>query len=277
LNLLTFSFDVVSYTAIFVLIATGLILTVQLMGLYNFAHGEFVLVGGMSVYSAQALSLGVWTSFLLAPVAGFALGWAADRALLRRIYQKPQLSILATFALGLAIREVARLQLGGQYVSVEAPIGGTLSVAGAIFPVWRSVVLGVCIVVGVALWALIRFSAFGLHLRGVLDNTSLARASGISAKRINTTAFASAAAITALAGALIAPVFSVHADMGVPFLIKAFLAAALGSDAGVAGGLAAAVLIGLCSSVLPLVLDPVVTDAVLLLLAVLALRFVGSR
>lgn len=277
MNLLTFAFDVVSYTAIFVLIATGLVLTVQLMGLYNFAHGEFVLVGGMSVYTAQALHLGVWTGFLLAPAAGFALGWVADRAVLRRIYQKPLLSILATFALGLAIREIARLQLGGQYVSVEAPIGGTLAAAGATFPVWRTVVLVACIAIGIALWALVRFSAFGLRLRGVLDNTSLARASGLSAERINTTAFAGAAAITAFAGALIAPVFSVHADMGVPFLIKAFLAAALGSGAGVVGGLAAAVLLGLCGSILPLALDPVVTDAVLLLLAVLALRFVGSR
>jgi branched-chain amino acid transport system permease protein len=277
LNWVTFAFDVVSYTAIFVLIATGLVLTVQLMGLYNFAHGEFVLVGGMSVYLSQALNLGTWSGFLVAPLAGFALGWVADRAVLRRIYQKPLLSILATFALGLAIREIARLQLGGQYVSVEAPIGGTLVVAGAAFPVWRTVVLGICVAVGIALWALIRFSAYGLQLRAVLDNSGLARASGLSAKRINTTAFASAAAITAFAGALIAPVFSVHADMGVPFLIKAFLAAVLGSSAGVVGGLLAAVLLGLCGSILPLVLDPVVTDAALLLLAVLALRFVGSR
>ena len=272
-----FAFNVFSYTAIFVVIATGLILVVQLMGLYNFAHGEFLLVGGMCCYFVQGSGMSPWAGIVLAPLAGFGVGWLADRVLLSRVYRIPTAAVLSTFAIGLAMRELSRLQLGGQYVSIEAPLPGTFEFFGVTLPVWRACVLVVCIVTGLALWLAMRHSRYGLQLRAVLDNERLARATGLKAARINTIAFSAAAALTAGAGALIAPVLSVHADMGLPFLIKAFLAAVLGSAWGLGGGLAAASVIGIVSSVLPLAVDAVVADAIVLIGAVVALRFLSRN
>ena len=80
----------------------------------------------------------------------------------------------------------------------------------------------------VGCYLLLTRTKFGLQVRGSLENPALARASGISTSRVYATTFAFGAALAGLAGGLMVPIYSISADMGVPFLIKSFLAVMLG-------------------------------------------------
>ena len=102
---------------------------------------------------------------------------------------------------------------------------------------------------------------------------ALARASGISTPLIYGATFAFGAALAGLAGALIVPVFSLFADLGIRFLIQGFVAVMVGGVGSFIGPVAGAGLIGTLSAALPWVMSPVVADVLVFVLAIAFIKF----
>jgi branched-chain amino acid transport system permease protein len=90
------------------------------------------------------------------------------------------------------------------------------------------VIIVVTFAVMVACYLFLTRTTFGLQIRGSLENPSLARASGVSTSRLYAFTFAFGAALAGLAGAMMVPLFSLSADLGVRFLVQAFLSVMLG-------------------------------------------------
>jgi len=101
-----------------------------MMGIFNFAHGEFVLLGAYTTYLVNGAGLPVWAGMLAAPVVVAACGFVLERLVIRRFYAAPVAAMLGTYALGLVIRESVRGLIGGLYISVPEPIVGSLIVGG---------------------------------------------------------------------------------------------------------------------------------------------------
>ena len=101
----------------------------------------------------------------------------------------------------------------------------------------------------------------------------LARASGIPVNRVYSVTFAFGAALAGLAGALMVPLYLLNADMGVTFLIKAFLAVMLGGVGGLQGSVAGSTLVGSISAALPWVIKPVVADVMVFVIAIMVVKF----
>jgi branched-chain amino acid transport system permease protein len=93
-------------------------------------------------------------------------------------------------------------------------------------------------------WLLLTRTRFGLQVRASLENPGLARASGIFTTKVYAATFAFGAALAGLAGGLMVPIYPLNADMGVPFLIKSFLAVMLGGAGGFEGAMAGAAFVG---------------------------------
>ena len=106
-------------------------------------------------------------------------------------------------------------------------------------------------------YLLLARTAFGLRMRASLENPALARASGISTNAIYGATFAFGAALAGLAGALIVPVFSLFADLGLRFLIQGFVAVMVGGVGSFVGPVAGAGVIGTLVAALPWVMPPV--------------------
>jgi len=272
-NVIAYGSDVLASTAVFVLVVLGLSLVVNLMGLFNFAHGELLLIGAVASYTAQQFGASPIVGLLIAPIAGCVVGVALDRTLLRHFYAEPATAILLTYAIGLAIREAVRMYLHGRYVPVAAPAIPDWAVFGTVIPGWRVGMVTIAVVACAASWWVLMRTDAGLLVRASLDNSELTAATGIDVDRLRMWAFAASAGMAALAGGLIAPVLSLGADMGLPFLVKAFLAVVLGAAGGLAGGLAAGVAIGLSSALLPWLLDPVTADIALAVTVIALIRF----
>src|SRR5215212_3449 len=137
--MVTVIFDIASFTSVMVLIVLGLGVIASMMGIFNFAHGEFVILGAYTVYLSATAGLGLWFGILAAPIAVGLLGLIMERIIIRRFYASPIIAMLGTYAIGLVIRETVRGLLGGHYKSISEPIPGVFTAFGVDFSAWRTV------------------------------------------------------------------------------------------------------------------------------------------
>ncbi|MFT6773825.1 MAG: branched-chain amino acid transport system permease protein [Paracoccaceae bacterium] len=237
-------FDVAAFASIMVLVVSGLAVIASLMGIFNLGHGEFVLLGAYTVYLFREWGLPIWLGMLLAPFFVGAVGAVIERGVIRRLYDQPVIAMLATYAIGLIIRETVRGLIGGQYYAIEEPIVGSFEIGGLNFSIWRVVIICATALVMGASYAFLTRSTLGLQMRGALENPALARASGVSTTRLYALTFAFGAALAGFAGALMVPLFSLSADLGVRFLVQAFLSVMLGGVGTFEGPLLGAAIIG---------------------------------
>jgi branched-chain amino acid transport system permease protein len=269
-----FSFDILAFTSVMVLIVLGLGVIASMMGIFNFAHGELVLLGAFTVFLAKDSGLNIWWGIAAAPLVVGAFGFAIERSIIQRFYASPIIAMLGTYAIGLIIREIVRGLLGGQYRPIPEPWPGYYVVGDLEFSIWRSFIIVVTIAVIAGSWLFLTRTSFGLRVRGSLQNPMLARACGISTGRLYSLTFAFGAALAGLAGALVVPLYQLSADMGLRFLVQAFLSVMLGGVGTFEGPVLGAAAIGALASGLPWVVLPVLADP---LVFVIALAIVKLR
>jgi len=273
-GLIKFAFDILAFTSVMVLIVLGLGVIASMMGIFNFAHGELVLLGAYTVYLSDEHGLGAWPGVIAAPIVVGLVGFVLERTIIKRFYATPIIAMLGTYAIGLIIREVVRGLLGGHYKSIPEPISGAFSVGGLDFSIWRSFIIMTTLAVIAGSWLLLARTSIGLRVRGALENPMLARACGISTGRLYAFTFAFGAALAGLAGALIVPLYQLSADIGIRFLVQAFLSVMLGGVGTFEGPVLGASAVGAMASGLPWVVLPVLADP---LVFVIALAFVRLR
>jgi branched-chain amino acid transport system permease protein len=268
----TLIFDIASFSSVMVLIVLGLGVIASMMGIFNFAHGEFVLLGAYTVYLSASAGLGLWFGIFAAPIVVGLVGLAMERIIIRRFYASPIIAMLGTYAIGLVIRETVRGLLGGQYRSIGQPIEGAFSIGGISFSIWRTIIIGATLVVLFASWWMLARTQVGLRIRGALENPMLARACGISTSRLYGLTFAFGSALAGLAGALIVPLYQLSADIGIRFLVQGFLSVMLGGVGTFLGPVLGAGTVGVMASGLPWLVPPVLADPLVFLIALVIVK-----
>ncbi len=266
-------FDVLAFTSVMVLIVLGLGVIASMMGIFNFAHGEFVLLGAYTLFLFQDYGLPSWLGILAAPIVVACVGLALERLVIRRFYAAPIIAMLGTFAIGLVIREIIRGLLGGHYKSISEPLRGTITVAGLDFSIWRTMIIATTLVVVFATWTFLTCTSVGLRIRGALENPALARTCGISTTRLYALTFAFGSALAGLAGALIVPLYQLSADIGIRFLVQAFLSVMLGGIGTFEGPVLGAAAVGVMASGLPWIVPPVLADPLVFVIALAVVKF----
>jgi branched-chain amino acid transport system permease protein len=209
---------------------------------------------------------------LAAPIVLGAIGLVLERTVIRRFYAAPIVAMLGTYALGLVIRETVRGLIGGLYLSIPEPVVGSYVVGGVQLSKWRLMIIIITALVMTVSYLSLTRTAFGLRVRASLENPALARASGISTDTIYAVTFAFGAALAGLAGALVVPIFSLFADLGIRFLIQGFLAVMLGGVGTFEGPVAGAGLIGTLSAALPWAVSPVLADVLVFVIAIVIVK-----
>ena len=272
-NAFVAAFEILSFGAIIVLIVLGLGIIASMMGIFNFAQGEFVLLGAYITYLAYAKGMPIWAGMVAAPFVVGALGFALEALIIRRFYAAPIVAMLGTYALGLIIRESVRGLIGGFYLTVPEPIGGSIDIGAMHISAWRFTIIVITLLVMAGCYLLLSRTSFGLRMRATLENPSLARTSGISTPLMYGATFAFGSALAGLAGALIVPVFSLYADLGLRFLIQGFVAVMVGGVGSFIGPVAGAGVIGTLSAALPWIMAPVVADVLVFVLAIVFIKF----
>jgi branched-chain amino acid transport system permease protein len=263
--------DIITTAAILFTVATGLLIVFGVMKIVNFAHGAFITLGAYAGLVASQLGLSPWFGLPLGFVAGAACGAVVERFVVRPLYGRPLDAILATWGLGIIIGELLILGFGREVQFVASPLSGTVSVLGEAYSVYRLFLVLAAIVVGGGFALLLGGTRLGLATRAVIMNEDLARGLGINAGQVRFITFSLGSGLAGLAGALITPLSSVDPNMGVPWLLNAFMLVMV-SGASLGALLAASVVLGGAQVVISSLFSPILGGLTIVVLAALLLR-----
>jgi branched-chain amino acid transport system permease protein len=263
--------DMITTAAILYIVSAGLLLIFGVMKIINFSHGAFLTVGAYASFVSARLGLPPAAGFLLALAVGALVGMAIERLVVVPLYARPLDAILATWGLAIVIGQVITLVFGREVQFVPSPINGTLAFAGTEYSAYRLMLVGVALLMGLGLAFLLDRTRIGLITRAVIMNEELARGLGIHAGMVRFFTFASGAAIGSLSGALITPLSSVDPNMGVPWLVNAFMLVMV-SGVSMLSLLAATIIFGTVQVLLSTYVSPILGGLAIAVLAALTLR-----
>jgi branched-subunit amino acid ABC-type transport system permease component len=215
--------DVITTAAILYAVAAGLLIIFGVMKIINFAHGGFLTVGGYSALIVTKLGWQAWWSLPVSFVIGFLFGMVIERFVVRPLYSRPLDAILATWGLGIILGQVITLVFGREVQFVQSPVSGAIDFLGTSYSQYRLLLVIAALLVAAALTLVLGNTRLGLETRAVIMNENLARALGINSTLVRFLTFSLGAALASLAGALITPLSSVDPNMGVPWLVNAFM------------------------------------------------------
>jgi len=239
------------------LLALGLTVIFGLLGVMNFAHGELYMLGAYAGIAFIALTHSFWVAMLLAPLAVGVVGALTEMATLRPIYRRePLYGLILTFGLALVFREGARQIWGGDMRRIAAPVTGSTPLLGMTYPNYRLFLLAAATILLVAIWLFFTKTRAGVVVRAAVQDAEMLDALGVNVPLVFTLTFAGSAALAALAGLLLAPVFTVYPQMGVEMILLAFIVVILGGMGSMGGSVVAAFVIGIAQSLLTLWMNP---------------------
>jgi ABC-type branched-subunit amino acid transport system permease subunit len=227
--------NAVNAVLILILVTLGLAVVFGLMRVINMAHGELVMLGAYTVVALDAVGAPFWLAVAAAPVAVGALGLVIEWALIRHVYHRALDTILATWGLSILLKQAVVLGFGPASYSVAAPIEASLSLGDFTYPVYRLVLMAIAAaVIAATFWVFLR-TDFGLMARATIARPETAACLGIDTRRLNQASFAVGSAVAGLAGALVAPLISVDPQLGLGYLVPAFLSILVGGAGPLAG------------------------------------------
>jgi branched-chain amino acid transport system permease protein/urea transport system permease protein len=264
--------DATSFMLALLLVTLGLVIIFGLMNVINMAHGELFLLGAYTVVLAERAGGSYWVALAFAPLALAAVGLLIEELVVRHVYHRFIDTILATWGISLVIKQAVVIAFGPTAQQVGNPLPQTLEIFGANYPVFRLFVMGVAVAVTAATFALFYRTKRGLAARAVIANRPMASSLGINTRRMDRMTFAFGAALAGLAGAVMAPLMSVDPQMGVGFLIPAFLSILVGGTGTLLGALLGTTLIAGASTVVSSFWTQVVAQVVVFSLAIVIIR-----
>ncbi|MDY7578843.1 branched-chain amino acid ABC transporter permease [Herbaspirillum sp. RTI4] len=237
-----------SYGLLLFLLSSGLTLIFSMLGVLNFAHASFYMLGA---YLASTLSArwGFWLALPLAPLLTGVMGALVERYGLRRVRRHGHLAeLMFTFGLGYVMLELVQLAWGRgtQPYAVPPGLQGTLFLLySTAFPIYRGFMLAVALLTLVLLAAALRYSRAGLLIQAALQHPSMVQALGHDVPRLYMLTFGGGCALAGLAGVLGGNAFVTEPGMAATVGNVVFVVVVLGGLGSLAGAFCGSLLIGL--------------------------------
>jgi len=245
----------ISYGLLLFMLSSGLTLIFSMMGIINFAHASFYMLGAYVAHAvagalSPALSAGAafWAALFAAPVLVGLTGAAVERLALRRLRSRGHVAeLLFTFALAYVVAELVQLAWGRSAVPYRMPAAWgepLFSLGGQAFPLHRLVVAAAAGLMLAALWGLAR-TRTGLVVRAAISHPAMAQALGHDVPRVFMLVFGTGCLLAGMAGAIGGSVFVTDPGMAEALGPIVFVVTVVGGLGSLAGAFWASLLIGL--------------------------------
>jgi len=231
------------------LLALGLTVIFGLLGVMNFAHGELYMLGAYAGIAVIGVTHSFWAALLVGPLAVGAIGALTEVTTLRPLYRRePLYGLILTFGLALVFREGARQIWGGDMRRIMPPFAGSTPLLGMTYPNYRLFLLAASSAILLAIWLFFTRTRAGILVRAAVQDAEMLDGLGVNVPRVFTLTFAGSAALAALAGLLLAPIFTVYPQMGVEMILLAFIVVILGGMGSIPGAALGGLLLGFTES-----------------------------
>ncbi len=217
------------------LIASGLSLIFGVLGVLNFAHGSFYMVGAYLAYQIVTW-MGTtpgrfWWAAIGAAVGIALLGGVTERLLLRHLYGRDELyQLLFTYALVLVFSDGAKVLWGTGQLSVSRPLAltGAFHVFGGLLPYYNVFILLLGPAIAAAFWLVLHRTRAGRLIRAAALDREMLGALGVDVSRLYTAVFMIGSFLAGLGGALVTPVKGIVPGMDVDIIVEAFIVVVIG-------------------------------------------------
>lgn len=234
------------------LVAAGLTLIFGVLGIVNFAHGAFYMLGAYIALTAYEVSGSFLISTLVAGLGVALFSLAFERFFMRRVYNADVLmQLLVCYAFILISDDMVKLLWGSEFRSMGMPDvfqAAPLIIGGGVVPVFYLFLISAAGLIALALWYVLTKTRTGKIVRAAAYNPTMTSALGLNTSLIYAGVFACGGFLAGLAGGLAAPVRSMSPGMGFSILIESFIVTVIGGMGSVSGALVGALLIGLVRS-----------------------------
>ncbi|MGE5864905.1 MAG: branched-chain amino acid ABC transporter permease [Rhizobacter sp.] len=241
----------ISYGLLLFLLSSGLTLIMSMMGVLNFAHASFYMLGAYFAYQISAW-VGFWPALVLAPIVAAVLGAAFERYCLRRVHKFGHVSeLLVTVGLSFLILELVQLIWGRAPVDYRIPAeldGPLFTLFGSQFPIYRGFMMAVSVVMLVSIWLLLSRTRIGLVIQGALTHPEMVESLGHNVPRVFMMVFGGGVALAALAGVIGGNAYATEPGMAFSVGNIIFVVVVVGGMGSLAGAFISSLLIGILTT-----------------------------
>jgi urea transport system permease protein len=198
-----------------------------------------------------------------------------EYCVIRFLYRRPLETLLATWAVSIAVIKLVQLTFGSQNVEFITPgflNGGAQLFAGFFVTYNRIFAILLAAAIFVATLLVVRHTRFGLLIRATTQRRDTARCLGVPAERIDRLAFGMGAGLAGLAGVVLTQIASVNPSMGTSFVIDAFMVVVLGGAGSLIGTGLSSLALGEINQIIEPMYGSVAAKVAVLLLIVLIIQ-----
>jgi len=244
--------------SIWVMVASGLVLVFSIMGLLNFAHGQFYMLGAFILYWVYAANgMNYFVGVAAAAVTMAIIGVVVERYLMRPVAKKGVMNAaILTLALIFVFEGLATIIFGKAQKVVPSAFPGILRAGNMNISYEKLVIIGVAVVVMVGLYFIILRTKFGIAIRAAAQDPGAASLFGVNPGRLASIIMAMGCGLAAIAGSLMASVYYVDAWIGGTPLLMSILAIVIGGLGSLSGSVIGGLLLGVIASLVAYYIGP---------------------
>ncbi len=264
----------VALGSIYALLALGLCLIFGMLGVVNFAHGAFFMVGAFLGVYFLGLTGNFFFSLFLVPIVTGAVGLVTERFLIRPLYGRGiDYPLLLTFGLSYVLIEVMRVTFGIEGLPSITPdsLRGSMNVGIGYFPKYRIFLIAMTALNILGIWFFIQKTRYGLIIKAGSRDPEIVKVLGVDVAKVWLMVFGIGTAIAGLSGILASPTRSVNPEMGIPILAESFVVTVVGGMGSPIGAVVAGLLVGVVYSLTSLFAPALAELSIFVLMAVVLL------
>ncbi|MCB2018229.1 MAG: branched-chain amino acid ABC transporter permease [Hydrogenophaga sp.] len=237
-----------SYGLLLFMLSSGLTLIFSMMGVLNFAHASFYMLGAYLAYTVMLVA-GFWPALVISPLLVGILGALFEKYALRRIHKFGHVpELLITFGLSYIVLEVVQLIWGTTSVDYRVPdelSGPLFTLWGTQFPMYRGFMMAVSLLMLVSIWLLLTRTRIGLVIQAALTHPETVETLGHNVPRVFMLVFGGGSALAGLAGVIGGNAFVTEPGMAISVGSIIFVVVVVGGMGSLSGAFLASLLIGL--------------------------------
>jgi urea transport system permease protein len=272
-----------SLGSVLLLACIGLAITFGVMGVINMAHGEMVMIGAYVTYVVQetirnhhpalfdySLAIAIPAAFIVAGLVGILI----ERCIIRFLYGRPLETLLATWGLSLILQQAVRSMFGPNNREVGNPsfMSGAFDLGGITITYNRMWIICFSLAVFVALLGVLRFTRFGLEMRAVTQNRTMAASMGIRTSRVDALTFGLGSGIAGIAGVALSQIDNVSPNLGQGYIIDSFMVVVFGGVGNLWGTFVGSFVLGIANKFLEPFAGAVLGKIAILVLIILFIQ-----
>lgn len=256
------------------MLASGLSIIFGLMGIMNFAHGVFFLIGAYTSTFIYSLTGSFALAMLAGMISGAAIGWLTEITIIRRVYNNLVGQILITLGAFIVLFEVIKIIWGPNVIPSPMPdlLQGEISILGASISIYRLfIIIFSCLVALVVHLALAK-TRLGMIVRAGVENSEMVKILGVNIRRVFALVFILGTGLAALGGTMIGPTLGqIGPFLSTQYLLLSFIVVVIGGMGSFIGSMVAGIIVGLANNYIVWFYPPAALPLNIILMSVILL------